>query len=357
MRLKFPQAERITEVRSHSERASFILELKRLAVEERGVVFLDQGLGPQWRHKLIGFGIPAKQIVLSKSGEAAKSWKLVGAALELLSRRAHERSAPVIAIGGGATCDAVALIASLYRRGVPLVLVPTTLLAMVDASVGGKTAVDLNRGGKLYKNVAGTFYPAHSVELWSGWLATLPKQEKISGLGELLKMLWIAGVETKRDQFHRWVEGEENEDALWPFIEKAVATKIAIVEKDPLDTLGVRSLLNYGHTLGHALESLSKGKLTHGEAVALGMLAESSFAKADKKFIDYLTTQIFDRGYILPKNLKGISASSLIPLLRNDKKLEKGRLKMDVLTGIGKHEQVLASPMELAKFAAEWSKL
>lgn len=356
MLLNFPQPNRQTSVHFRSERAPFIQELKRLAVEERGVVFLDAGLGPTWRHKIVGFGVPAKQIVTSKEGEQAKSWRLVGAALELLSRRGHERNAPIVAIGGGATCDACALIASLYMRGIPLVLVPTTILAMVDAAVGGKTAVDLTRNGKLFKNVAGTFYPARSVELWPGWLATLATEERLSGIGELLKTLWIAGVRTSPGQFDRWVKGLEAEAIVWPYVEKAVATKAAIVEADPLDTLGKRSLLNYGHTVGHAFESLAKGKLAHGAAISLGMIVESAFAKANSDFLDYIQEEITTYGFTLPKTMRNLAAASIMPFLRADKKVAQGKINMDVLVDVGQASRVVTSPMELASFCSEWTR-
>lgn len=353
MEVRFEFAERLTKVAVHCDRQTLIPVLKDLVLRDRGIVFLDRGLGKIWKQKIVGFGIPAKNMVLLKEGERSKEWHVIGAALEYLAKRAHERSAPLIVIGGGAACDAGALVASLYRRGVPLILVPTTLLAMVDAAIGGKTAVDLVRGGKILKNVAGTFYPADQVHFWPGWLASLGLRERLSGVGELVKTLWLAGEDIELGPLGAWVRGEVDVDEIWPLVEKAVLQKAKIVASDPLDKIGVRSALNYGHTLGHAFESLAKGKLAHGEAIAWGMWAESAFlGRKGSAFAGTVRDRIDELGFAPPEFLRGIEPGAIISYLRADKKASGGKIEMKVLSDFGTLETVRVHPHELAKFAA-----
>lgn len=352
MDVRFQFDERTTRIKFHPDRQSFILETKELVVRDRGIVFLDRGLGKTWKQKIIGFGIPAKQIVDLKDGERSKEWQVIGAALEHLSKQAHERKSPIIVIGGGAACDAGALVASLYRRGVPLVLLPTTLLAMVDAAIGGKTAVDLQRGGKIFKNVAGTFYPAAEVHYWLGWLETLSERERLSGAGELLKTLWLAGEDFDVEPVRAWIHQEAKTEKIWPLVEAAVRFKAQIVSEDPLDLKGARNSLNYGHTLGHAFESLGDGKIAHGEAVAWGMWAETAFLKNGNKFAQAIRDRLDILGFSAPRFLRGIQPGEIISFLQADKKMHGGKIEMSVLRKFGEIERVAAHPHELAKFAA-----
>lgn len=362
MEVRFQYAERATRLVFHRERQTLLPVLKELVVGEHGIVFLDRGLGKIWKHKIVGFGVPAKNIVSLKEGERAKEWHVIGAALEYLAKRAHERGAPVVVIGGGAACDAGSLVASLYRRGTPLVLVPTTLLAMVDAAIGGKTAVDLVRGGKTLKNVAGTFYPAAAAHFWPGWLATLGTRERLSGAGELVKTLWLAGEDVDLKMLGEWIRGEQEAEDIWALVERAIAHKAKVVAADPLDKMGIRNALNYGHTLGHAFESLAKGKLAHGEAIAWGMWAESAFldgkgsAKAATKdasgFAGTVRKRIGDLGFGAPEFLRGVEPGAIISYLRADKKMRGGKLQMSVLSDFGAVENLVVHPHELAKFAA-----
>lgn len=342
-----------SEIRFHQERATLLSRLKESVVAHRALVFMDAGLGKIWRHRVVGFGVPQKQIVILKAGEAAKKLSVVGAALEMLTKRGHERSSPIIVIGGGAACDVVALLASLYRRGVPLQLVPTTLLAMVDASVGGKTAVDLVRAGKTFKNVAGTFYPAQGVDIWPDWLATLPLRERLSGMAELLKTLWIAGESFDLSMLKAWVGDPENtsaQSALWPLIIQSVKTKARLVEQDPFDNKKIRNILNFGHSIGHALESTSRGKLSHGEAIAWGMVMETKLIDPEGTFAAEVEHVVREIGYETPKWLKSVDTARLVTFLRADKKMENGKIVMSLLRGPGKSETFLISPTELARF-------
>lgn len=202
------------------------------------------------------------------AGETSKSWPQLEQLLHGMLEADLTRTGRLVAVGGGVVCDIGALAASLYMRGCELVLVPTSLLAMVDAAVGGKTGIDF--GG--YKNMVGTFYPASQVRICTETLATLSEREYRSGLAEVIKTAMLGDEELldtlERD--HELIAAREAgllEKVVWA----CVGVKGAIVEAD-LTERGIRAHLNLGHTFAHALESvLGLGAWTHGEAVAWGL--------------------------------------------------------------------------------------
>lgn len=209
---------------------------------------------------------PARHVL--PAGETSKSW----AQLELLLRGMLEadltRAGQAVAVGGGVVCDIGALAASLYMRGCTLLLVPTSLLAMVDAAVGGKTGIDF--GG--YKNMVGTFYPASEVRICIDTLATLSEREYRSGLAEVIKTAML-GDEALLDRLERdrALIDARDPDLLAEVVWACVEVKGEFVEAD-LTEGGVRAFLNLGHTFAHALESVAGlGTWTHGEAVAWGL--------------------------------------------------------------------------------------
>ncbi|OPL20118.1 MAG: hypothetical protein AVO35_01305 [Candidatus Aegiribacteria sp. MLS_C] len=191
-----------------------------------------------------------------------------------MSSAGINRDTPVVVVGGGLVCDMGALAASTYLRGLPLMLVPTTLLCMVDACLGGKTGVNLSGN----KNQVGTFYPAGRIVISTRFLETLPGREYRSGMAEVIKTALIGdrGIENLLREAS--VYGGSNE-AVPEVVRRSLAVKGAVVEAD-LTERGSRMVLNLGHTVGHALESASGFRLSHGEAVGLGMLAEAAMAVA-----------------------------------------------------------------------------
>jgi shikimate kinase / 3-dehydroquinate synthase len=201
-------------------------------------------------------------------GEAVKTWTFLGQILENALAHGCGRQSAVLAIGGGATCDLAALAASLLGRGAPCVLVPTTLLAQVDASIGGKCAVNMNAG----RNLVGAFHAASDVIVDATFLDSLDPREYRSGLAELLKIAIIAGGALFEDVARA-------PRATRTHIAAGIRAKAAIVARDPFER-GERKLLNLGHTLGHALESASAFSLAHGEAVAIGMAAACRYSAA-----------------------------------------------------------------------------
>lgn len=203
--------------------------------------------------------IDAEMIVIAP-GEKTKSQKSAQGILDELFKLGMGRDTTLIALGGGVITDLGGFVASIYMRGIPLVLIPTTLLGMVDASIGGKTAIDTSYG----KNLIGTIYPPKAIFADLRTLETLPPAERFNGLAEILKMGLIYDPEI-------WMFAVENTKAM---IFEAAEAKIQIIKKDPMEK-GLRRILNFGHTIGHALEKISDYELPHGVAVAMGCSIEA----------------------------------------------------------------------------------
>jgi shikimate kinase/3-dehydroquinate synthase len=227
------------------------------------IVISDAGLPESKRSEIldpIRALLPLHEI-LGPGGEQVKSWEYMGRALNEALINGAGRQSVVIGLGGGATCDLAGLIAALLGRGAPLVMVPSTVVSQVDASVGGKTAVNMASG----RNLVGSFYPAHDVIVDVDLLESLDEAEYRSGLAEVLKM----GVITDPDLFEQVCR----QPKLSPHtVARAIQHKASIVARDPFES-GERKKLNLGHTLAHALESASQFKLRHGDAVAMGLAA------------------------------------------------------------------------------------
>jgi 3-dehydroquinate synthase len=200
------------------------------------------------------------------AGEASKNLSEIERTAEWLASRGYDRKGAVVGVGGGATTDHAGFAAAIYLRGVPFALVPTTLLAMVDASVGGKTGVDLGAG----KNLVGAFHQPRAVIADVGFLDTLPARERTAGLAEVVKCGFIADAGLL-DLLEQSPVGQTPALTL-ELIARAVRVKADVVASDETEG-GRRAILNFGHTVGHALEAASGYGLLHGEAVALGMVA------------------------------------------------------------------------------------
>lgn len=214
-------------------------------------------------------GVPVKRFELL-AGEACKTLTQIERTTEWLAAAGFDRHAAVLGIGGGATGDHAGFAASIYLRGVRFALLPTTLLAMVDASVGGKTAADLRAG----KNLVGTFHQPRAVVADLTFLRTLPVRERVAGLAEVVKCALIADdslLDVLETQATALAAGGDD-DALAPIVAAAVRVKAEVVTEDERES-GRRAILNFGHTVGHALEAASGYELLHGEAVSLGMMA------------------------------------------------------------------------------------
>lgn len=281
-----------------------------------------------------------------KGGEGSKTWRTLESVLAWLAELNAERGDTLLVLGGGAVLDLGALAAALYRRGMPLTLVPTTLLGMVDASLGGKTAVNFRGPRGLVKNFAGLFYPAQEVWVCPHFLASLPRRERLSGAGECWKTLWIAGARGNDEGLLEYVNGGADGTALLPLIRRCLAEKIRVVEKDPLDQLRVRELLNYGHTVGHALESLARGRIPHGLCVLWGMAAESQVGGGAEMRAETMRV-LKALGLPLPKEFS-LPAARWLRALGTDKKMARGSLELSVLRAPGRVKKLRLTPARLA---------
>lgn len=260
---------------------------------------------PEW---LPDCGVPTL-VVPARDGEHGKTLAAVADLCQRFAAFGLTRRDVVVSCGGGTTTDLVGLAAALFHRGVPVVHLPTSLLAQVDASVGGKTAVNLPEG----KNLVGTYWQPSAVLCDTDFLATLPPREWTNGYGEIARCHFIGAGDL------RGLPVPEQ-------IAASVARKAEIVAKDERDT-GLRHLLNYGHTLGHALERATDYDLRHGEAVAIGTVFAGHLAGRLGLIGEDRVAEHHDvvSGYGLPTDLPaGVSTVALIDLMRLDKKATSG---------------------------------
>ena len=213
-------------------------------------------------------------LLTTRPGERGKTWAVVQRLARELLRLGADRRSPLIALGGGVVGDLTGFLASIFMRGVPFIQVPTTLLAMVDAAIGGKTAINLPEG----KNLLGTFYQPRLVVIDPQFLATLPPKERRNGLAEVIKHGFIRDPDLLARLEAAGPGLFQDQAALSGIIYRAAAIKAQVVAADEREA-GLRRILNFGHTLGHALEQASAFRLPHGRAVALGMQAALMFSE------------------------------------------------------------------------------
>lgn len=236
-------------------------------------IIIDSNVDKHW-NKLISSSlksISGKKYILNAT-EDKKTLSTLEDIWNSISDAGVKRDTPVVVIGGGITCDLGAFAASTYLRGLPLILIPTSLLCMVDACLGGKTAVNFRKA----KNQIGTFYTASKIIVMAEFLTTLPEREFASGMAEAIKTALIG--DSNIAELIRNISGDARQVGLInELVEKCLAVKGAIVSRDLIET-GERMLLNCGHTIGHAIESATGFSLIHGTAIGLGLLVESRMA-------------------------------------------------------------------------------
>lgn len=267
-------------------------------------------------------------------GEANKTLGTLSALFPRFAAAGLDRGSTVLALGGGVVGDLAGLAAATWLRGVPFVQVPTSLLAMVDSSVGGKTAVDLPEG----KNLVGAFKQPEGVLIDPCLLATLPLPELRAGLGEVVKHGLIGAPELFAELEAQPASFLDVSDpAAWaPRLRAAVAVKAEVVSEDPLER-GRRAVLNLGHTFGHALELCSDYTLRHGEAVAIGLVAAAELSAliglADSALADRVRSCL--RGLGLPVSFAGATPAQIRAAMGQDKKRSKGTLRFVLLREIG----------------------
>lgn len=279
-------------------------------------------------------------------GEEAKSLREAERLWDGFLAHGIDRASPVVAVGGGVVGDLAGFAAASFMRGVPVVQVPTTLLAQVDASIGGKVAVNHPRG----KNLIGAFHQPRLVLIDPETLRTLPEREYRSGLAEVVK----TGAALNADLFAALEGGldalrRRDPDFLETVVAACCAEKARIVEQDEREETGVRMVLNYGHTVGHALEALSGyRRWLHGEAVAIGMAAAGRLAVrlgwTDVRTADRQDALLQQVG--LPIRFSGLDPRQVAEALRHDKKAREGRVPFVLLRVLGRAELRHDVPME-----------
>jgi 3-dehydroquinate synthase len=298
-----------------------------LAPLEGCYVLTDKNVHAHWQHLVVD-----KPCYVIEPGERSKTLPIFGDCLEWLAEGGASRSSTVIAFGGGVVGDLAGFVAATYMRGIKLIQAPTSLLAMVDSSVGGKVGLDLDQG----KNLVGAFYPPMSVLIDYKLLATLPNRELINGAAEIWKYGAILDEHLLAMLEERPIG--PGDDRLPQLVMHCVELKRLVVEADELETAGTRAVLNFGHTVGHAIEKATGyGPVLHGEAISVGMVVEALIGEkvgvSPKNASDRLRMGLRSQG--LPTEIPGCDPADLLKSMRLDKKAFKGRLALALLTGYG----------------------
>lgn len=302
--------------------------LKDRAVAKRFAVISDDNVaalyGQQMQHSLQQAGV-ACELIVFQHGEASKNLSTIGRLASELAERGFDRGDGLLALGGGVTGDITGFLAAIYMRGIPFVQVPTSLLAQVDSSVGGKTGVDIPQG----KNLIGAFYQPSAVFIDTAALNTLPSEEFLGGMAEVIK--YGAAIDA---DFFSWL-GQNRQAILAldptvvaPMIRRCCEMKASVVERDEREG-GLRRILNFGHTIGHAVEAASGYRLIHGYAVAIGMQAAAELAVRSGYADAGVATDIFAllQAYNLPTAIsQEYDPVTLRSYLQADKKTIGGRI-------------------------------
>lgn len=306
--------------------------------QKKAVVVTNTTVGPLYLDSLTAtlaqIGVSVIPVVLP-DGEQYKTWETLNQIFDALLGNHCERSTMLLALGGGVVGDMGGFAASCYQRGMPFIQVPTTLLSLVDSSVGGKTAINHPLG----KNMIGAFYQPKLVLADISTLKTLPERELKAGLAEVIKYGLIRDPE-----FFAWLEGNierllaGDEEALAYAVHRSCQNKAEVVAADERET-GERALLNLGHTFGHAIETgLGYGVWLHGEAVAAGTLiaAELSCRLGWMTGEDVQRIEALFLRAGLPVRGPAMGAARYLELMRHDKKVQDGKLRLVLLNAVGK---------------------
>ena len=268
-----------------------------------------------------------------EAGEKNKNLNIVKSLYEFLILNKFERRDILIALGGGVVGDLTGFTAATYLRGIDFIQVPTTLLAQVDSSIGGKTGVDFDS----YKNMVGAFYMPRLVYINISTLNTLDERIFNSGFGEIIKHAYI-----KDSEYLDYIKNNtvnimsRQPGCLEEIIYKSCVIKGNVVEKDPTEK-GDRMLLNFGHTLGHAIEKLSGFALYHGECVVLGMICALYISKKRGSITDaeYESAIRLFKDFNYPMMVSGIKLNEVVDVSKNDKKMSAGKIRFVLLNAVG----------------------
>ena len=313
-------------------------ELDRLDIRKRKVcVVTDSHVEGLFGGEVMELleGVCAKCVLYSfKAGEENKTLDTVREIYKFLIEERFDRKDLLIALGGGVVGDVTGFAAATYLRGIDFVQIPTTLLAQADSSIGGKTGVDFDG----YKNMAGAFYMPRLVYMNISALKTLDDRQFYSGFAEVMKHGLI-----KDGSFYEWLLENMYEicdrdvGTLLEMVMRSCNIKKLVVEKDPTEK-GDRALLNFGHTIGHAIEKAKNFTMTHGECVALGCVAAAyiSWKHEWLSMEEYYEIRDMFVPFNLPISLEDIDPNEILALTKSDKKMEGGTIKFVLLKKVGK---------------------
>ncbi len=290
-----------------------------LSLDRRVLIVTDNGV-PEEYAKAVAAKCAAPKTVTLPAGEASKSFESYKSLLGVMADSGFSRSDCVIAVGGGVMGDLAGFAAATYMRGIDFYNIPTTMLSMVDSSIGGKVAIDMDH----IKNIVGAFYQPKRVIIDPDVLRTLDARQLRAGLAESIKM-----AATSDATLFDLLENGNIAENIDKIIESSLLIKKNVVEQDPTEK-GLRRVLNFGHTVGHAVESSFGGKYIHGECVALGMLTMCS--DSVKKRLSALLERME-----LPTSVAA-TAKQLVPYLKHDKKLVGDSIVTVFVNEIGSFE-------------------
>lgn len=275
--------------------------------------------------EVISFTFPA--------GEQSKNLDVIYQIYDTLIEAKFDRKDILVALGGGVVGDMTGYAAATYLRGIRFVQIPTTLLSMVDSSIGGKTGVDF----KAYKNMVGAFHQPSAVYMNLSVLRTLTKEQYRSGIGEIVKHAMIRNAE-----YYEWLSRysdkimERDLDIVKEMVYQSLLIKKSVVEKDPKE-LGERAILNFGHTLGHAIEKQKEFTMLHGDCVSVGVVAASyiSYKRGYLSLEELENVKELLVTFTLPIHVDSIDPNTVIETTGSDKKMEAGKIKFILLDRIG----------------------
>ena len=323
-------------------------ECRRLKLGTRCALITDRKVGPIYSKTAMSSlrksGFEPIEIRVP-AGETAKSLKTIQSSYDKLAKHRIERSSFIVALGGGVVGDMAGFLAASYLRGIGFVQVPTTLLSQVDSSVGGKVGVNLKAG----KNLVGAFYQPRLVLCDLNTIKTLPKRELRAGLAEVIKY----GIIEDSKLFQRIERKMSNLLSLDTIemayiVARSCQIKAKIVEQDETEN-GLRAILNYGHTIGHALEAISSyGKFLHGEAISIGQVAASKISRdllgLSQSEVDRIEALFTAAGLPTKINLSKNEMKKLLAAMKLDKKVTDGKVNFVLANTIGKVSFGIESP-------------
>lgn len=325
----------------YNKETAAVLSTSGLNLKGRALVITCKTVNDLYGNAVSSFlkncGADDFDIMVLPDGEATKSLRYLSEVYDRLVEKRFERSDFIIAFGGGVIGDIAGFAAATYLRGINFIQVPTTLLADVDSSVGGKTGIDHPKG----KNLIGAFYQPKAVLIDVDLLKTLDKRELINGFAEVIKYgaaldaVFFAELEKSYEKVLSY-----GEDVLTRIIERSCSIKAEVVKQDEKET-GLRSVLNFGHSLGHAIETLYNYEtVKHGEAIAIGMVFAADLSKkmglCSEDTVKRIRNLIKNSG--LPSNIPRFTPEQYINAMKLDKKVSEKQIKFVLLKDIGRYE-------------------